>query len=100
MKDQAIEDYLLQLEEYGLEAEDSDDDNLSDLHYTRDELLSKLDDENDDEDCKEVNENDTPLVEEMVEEQESQSRVPRGAIFNTLLDKRKLIWKNRDMEFD
>ncbi|XP_053964729.1 piggyBac transposable element-derived protein 3-like isoform X1 [Anastrepha ludens] len=49
---------------------------------------------------KDVNENDPPLVEEMVEEQESQSRVPCGAIFSTLLDKRKLIWKKRNMELD
>ena len=83
-----------------MEAEHSDDDNLPDPHYTRDEPLSVLDDVNDDEDWQEVNENDPPLVEEMVEEQESQSRVLCGAIFSTLLDKRKLIWKKRNMEFD
>ena len=37
-----------------MEAEDSDDDNLPDPHYTRDEPLSILDDVNDDEDWQEV----------------------------------------------
>ncbi|XP_053964730.1 uncharacterized protein LOC128867496 isoform X2 [Anastrepha ludens] len=56
LTDKAIEEYLTQLEdgwlsEDGMEAEDSDDDNFPDPHYTRDEPLSILDDVNDDEGC-------------------------------------------------
>ncbi|CAG5004212.1 unnamed protein product [Parnassius apollo] len=96
-----IEHYLAQLEdgwlpEDGLEAEDSEDDDPPNPLYTRDELLS-LYDNNGDEDSQEENENDPPLVEELVEERESQSTVPCGGTFNTLLDKRKLIWKNKDV---
>lgn len=108
VNDKDIEYYLAQLEdgwlsEDGLEAEDSEDDDPPNPHYTRDELLSLLDDNNGDEDTQEENENDPPLVEELVEDRESQSRVPcgdTGDTFNTLLDKRKLIWKNKDMNFD
>ncbi|CAG5049697.1 unnamed protein product [Parnassius apollo] len=95
INDKDIEHYLAQLEdgwlsEDGLEAEDSEDDDPPNPHYTRDELLS-LYDNNGDEDSQEENENDPPLVEKLVNERESQSTVPCGDTFNTLLDKRKLI---------
>lgn len=105
MEDNDIENDLSQLEdgwlsEDGLEADDSDDDNPPNPPYTRDELLNILDDENGNEDCQEENYDEPPLIEEHVEEQESQNRLPSGDIFNTLLDKRKLIWKKRNLEFD
>lgn len=79
MKEKDIEDYLAQLKdgwlsEDGLESEDSDDDYSPNSHFTRDELLNILEDETDDEECQDVNENDPPLVEEMLEEQESQNK--------------------------
>lgn len=78
MKEKDIEDYLAQLEdgwlsEDGLESEDSDDDYSPNSHFIRDKLLNILEDETDDEECQDVNENDPPLVEEMLEEQESQN---------------------------
>ncbi|XP_053613238.1 piggyBac transposable element-derived protein 1-like isoform X2 [Plodia interpunctella] len=100
-----IEHYLAQLEdgwlsEDGLEADESDDEGPSNSHYTRDELLHLLADENDNEDDQQVNEEDPPLVEDPQEETEIQNSSPSGNVLNFVLDKRKLVWKKKNMEFD
>jgi hypothetical protein len=103
--DNDIERYLAQLEdgwlsEDGLEADDSEDEDPSNLQYTRDELLHLLADENDDEYDHQDNEEDPPLVEEPQDEAENQNSSHRGNILNFFLDKRKLVWKKKNMEFD
>ncbi|CAG4981349.1 unnamed protein product [Colias eurytheme] len=103
--DKDIERYLAQLEdgwlsEDGLEADDSEDEDPSNLQYTRDELLHLLADENDDEYDHQDNEEDPPLVEEPQEEAENQNNSPGGNILDFFLDKRKLVWKKKNMEFD
>ncbi|KAF9422075.1 hypothetical protein HW555_002096, partial [Spodoptera exigua] len=105
MNDRDIEQYLASLEggwlsEDDIEESDQEEEQVPE-HYNREQVLNML--ESDEEDTENPNdpEGDPPLVEnEVIDIQNNDIRIPSGHTFTGLLDKRKLIWKKRSMEFD
>lgn len=105
MNDRDIERYLASLEdgwlsEDDMEASDQEEEQVPEYN-DREQVLNIL--ESDEEDSENPNDSggDPPLVEnEVMDIQDENIRIPTGHTFTGLLDKRKLIWKKRTMEFD
>lgn len=105
MNDRDIEHYLASLEggwlsEDDMEKSDEEGENVPGT-YDRDELLNMLESDEEDTENPQNHESDPPLVEnEVMDNQVVDNSDPTGHIFSALLDKRKLIWKKKNIEFD
>ena len=103
LKEKDIEHYLALLEdgwlsEDGQDVDDSDEEQLQEPLFTREELEDVLQGSDNEEDEEDIG-NDPPLVQEPMEVQEDPDPIPSGSMPN-LLDKRKLIWKKTFFNFD
>lgn len=105
MNDRDIEHYLASLEGGWLSEDDMEKSNEEEENvpgtYDRDELLNMLESDEEDTENPQNHESDPPLVEnEVMDNQVVDNSDPTGHIFSALLDKRKLIWKKKNIEFD
>lgn len=104
MKEKDIEQYLAALEggwmsEDDLEISDNEEERLEQIHDGEMLLGDVLEEENGED--SQDDEDDPPLVEDELPDHPAlePNLIPTGNVFAGLLDKRKLIWKKRNMEF-
>ena len=99
MKERDIEEYLSQLEGGWLSEDGLDDEGSDDEYSDAAEIIRVLQEENDDDDVEdETADIDPPLVEDVTIEDQEPSHSSSSSSFS--FDKRRPIWKKRNLVYD